>query len=167
MVSTARIITGIPGRTRIRISGRKGDGDYFAAVREKLLKCGGVRDVTVNPAIGSVLILHEGEFAAIARYGQEAGLFSVTGEDAGRKAAPLYVQATLGAYRAVDERLKRLTGGEIGLAGASFLALAGTGIYQIARGKLGAPAWYTAFWYALNIFLKTRSRADAAESSRS
>lgn len=163
MVSTARIISGIEGRTRIRISGKKGNCGYFTALREELLKCGGVREVTVNPMIGSVLIIHEGEFAPIARYGQEAGLFSITGDEHGGKALPRYVQATLGTYRVVDERLKRLTGGEIDLAGASFLALAGMGIYQIARGRFGAPAWYTAFWYALNIFLKTRRRAGAAE----
>lgn len=135
-------------------------------MREELRKCGGVREVTVNPSTGSVLIVHEGEFAAIARRGEETGLFSITGGESRGNTPPRYVQATVGAYRAVDERLKGLTGGEIDLAGASFLALAGTGIYQIARGRFGAPAWYTAFWYALNIFLKTRNRAGAAESPR-
>jgi hypothetical protein len=28
----------------------------------------------------------------------------------------------------------------------------GAGIYQIARGNFAAPAWYTAFWYALGLF---------------
>ncbi|MFH1020774.1 MAG: hypothetical protein V1782_09250 [Pseudomonadota bacterium] len=165
-MSDARIVAKIPGRTRLRISARKGDGRYFTAVREGLLTCGSVREVTVNSATGSVLILHEGEFAVVARHGHETALFSTSAEKEANISPPSYIPAVIGTYRAVDDRVRRLTGGEIDLAGASFLALAGTGVYQIMRGRFGAPAWYTAFWYALNIFLKSRSRATEEKSPR-
>ena len=44
------------------------------------------------------------------------------------------------------------------LGTASFGALLIMGIYQISRGNFMAPAWYTAFWYALNIFLKSKPK---------
>ena len=39
-----------------------------------------------------------------------------------------------------------------------FLSLLISGIWQIARGSVAMPAWYTAFYYALGIF--TRAQVD-------
>ena len=39
----------------------------------------------------------------------------------------------------------------------------GMGGYEISRGRFATPAWYTAFWYALNIFLKGLQDQEAAE----
>jgi len=38
------------------------------------------------------------------------------------------------------------------------LTLVGLSAIQISRGNFTAPAWYTALWYALNIFLKAQSK---------
>jgi hypothetical protein len=35
-----------------------------------------------------------------------------------------------------------------------FLLLVGFGIYDLLRGDLRRPAWYTAFWYASEVFNK-------------
>jgi hypothetical protein len=45
-----------------------------------------------------------------------------------------------------------MTGGELDIPSVFFAALLISGIYQIARGNMAAPAWYTAFWYAFGIF---------------
>jgi hypothetical protein len=58
-------------------------------------------------------------------------------------------------FAGLDKRIKDLTGGSHNIGALAFLALAGVGVYQIARGNFTAPAWYTAFWYAMNIFFKS------------
>ncbi len=54
-----------------------------------------------------------------------------------------------------------MTGGGLYLPGATFVALVGAGVYKIAQGKFAAPAWYMAFWYALNIFLRAREKGPS------
>ncbi len=48
-------------------------------------------------------------------------------------------------FRAYDKDLKKISGGELDIPSLVFLSLLISGIWQIARGNLGMPAWYTAF----------------------
>jgi hypothetical protein len=56
--------------------------------------------------------------------------------------------------------LRKFTGGELDLKGMVILGLIGVGLYQIIKGNLRAPPWYTAFWYALGVFTKSFSDKD-------
>jgi hypothetical protein len=58
--------------------------------------------------------------------------------------------------------LKRLTSGEVDIPSLVFLGLVVSGIYEIARGNLVMPAWYTAFYYALQVF--SRGQIDELDS---
>jgi hypothetical protein len=49
----------------------------------------------------------------------------------------------------------QFTGGWLDLPGMAFLLLLGIGIYQIRRGNIGLPPWYTAFWYAFGVYTKS------------
>ncbi len=51
----------------------------------------------------------------------------------------------------VDRSLRAVSGGKVDLPSAIFLALLGTGIYELVRGRFSAPPWYTAFWYAFGL----------------
>jgi len=51
-----------------------------------------------------------------------------------------------------------MTGGEVDIPSLVFVSLLFSGIWQIARGNLAMPAWYTAFYYALGVF--TRAQVD-------
>ena len=146
-----------PGRLRIRVPERRGDAAFFGRAREILAVCPGVEQITVNAATGSILLRHCADLPDIAALAAEHGIFSLA--EAGRKKRRFY-PAVVGAYRTADERISRLSGGEIDLPGAATLTLAAAGIYQISKGRFGAPAWYTAFWYALNIFLKAKARPE-------
>lgn len=53
-----------------------------------------------------------------------------------------------------SKRIRDVSGGEFDLPSLVFLALTANGIYQVARGNVTAPPWYTAFWYAMGIFSK-------------
>ena len=59
-------------------------------------------------------------------------------------------------FKSLNKEVANFTVGEINLPGVAFLALLAMGIYQISRGNFVAIPWYTAFWYAMNIFLKAQ-----------
>jgi hypothetical protein len=141
------------GRLRLKIPARKGDPAYFTALAQAFSECPGIRNVEVNPETGSVLFLHSADPDAIVAYAEGKELFRIF-ENANR---PVHVSTGVKAkYRELDEKVKRATGGEWDVPAVAFIGLLGAGAYQIARGNFAAPAWYTAFWYALNIFLKAQ-----------
>ena len=62
--------------------------------------------------------------------------------------------------------IRRLTTGEMDLAGILLLFLLIAGMTEILRGKIQMPPWYTAFWYAFGIYklasvVKDKSPAEA------
>jgi hypothetical protein len=137
----------------LRIPSRKGDKAYFATLQEELGHCENVTGSVTNPLTGSVLIYYIGSCEAIKEFAQSRKMFIF----AEKKRLQDIMGATLTSYRYLDTRLKKLTRGEVDLPMAAFAALAGAGVYRMAQGKVTAPAWHTAFWYALNIFLKARA----------
>ena len=144
-------------RLRIKIPLRRQDADFFTALRGSLSKIEGIELVEVNPVTASVLITHRTTMDAILEHGRVNNLFTF------RKNLPR--QTTLhktvtDSFSAMDNRIKRFTRGAVDGGGLAFLAVAGIGIYQISRGNFAAPAWYTAFWYAMNIFLKSNAEND-------
>jgi hypothetical protein len=157
MIPMAHCVHRTATRTRIRIPSKKGDKSFFAALREHLERCEQITQAEVNPLTGGVLIFHEGDFDAIAQYAERLNIFTMSE----MRRNPTVMSATVATYRRLDSRLKRLSGGELDLPITAFLALAGVGVYKIAQGKFAAPAWYTAFWYALNIFLKAREKSSS------
>jgi hypothetical protein len=51
----------------------------------------------------------------------------------------------------LDRSLRAVTGGKVDIPSAVFLALLCSGLYQLMRGRISAPPWYTAFWYAFGL----------------
>jgi hypothetical protein len=112
----------------------------------------------INPLTGSVLVLHTTALGPIREYVEAHGLFKLLAEEVSDTAAPAgpipLSQGIKQGYGDFDRRLRELTGGAMDVSGLAFTALLVVGISQISRGNFAAPAWYTAFWYAFNIFLK-------------
>jgi len=155
MIPIAQCVHKIPSRARIRIPSRKGDEVFFTFLQERLHRCEQVTESVINPLTGGVLIFYTGDFSAIAEYAKKQHIFRM----ADTKHNPnTLTHVTMDTYKNLDAQMKKLTGGELDLPGATFIALAGAGIYKIAQGNFTAPAWYTAFWYALNIFLKAKGK---------
>lgn len=149
MLPEARCTHLTPGRMRLKLPLLKGNMPALTRLAERLGSCGAVERVEISPVTGSLLLFHRDGAGEICRFAAEAGLFRLTFPGNGSIAG-----ATVALYREIDGRLMKATGGALSAADASFLALVGAGVWQFARGKFAAPAWYTAFWYALNIFLK-------------
>ncbi len=150
MIPVARCVHKTATRMRIRIPSRKGDRAFFKALEEQLSQCRQITGSEVNPLTGSVLIFHAGDLAAIADFAERRNIFRLEGT---KNNPTSLMSATLSTYRNLDDRLKKLSGGEFDVPAAACVGLSGVGIYKIVRGTLAAPSWHTAFWYALNIFL--------------
>jgi hypothetical protein len=150
MIPVATIAHYTPGRVRFRLPSQKGNRAYFAETAEVLARELDPDRLEANPATGSLLILDRDlDLDSVLKTAEDEGLFR-------REAAlpaPLAREA-IAPLRALSERLRETTFGRIDLANLAFFALLGVGTYQLLRGNLRSPPWYTAFWYAMGIYVK-------------
>ncbi|MBI5236972.1 MAG: hypothetical protein HY887_00925 [Deltaproteobacteria bacterium] len=140
-----------PERLRVKVPVKKDDAGYFESLKDKFAGLNGIAAVTVNPATSSVLFIHSSGYDSIAGFARDNGLFRI--KDTRVSHAPVSARIAE-AFGAVDRRIKGFTSGDFDMASVAVLALVGFGIYQLSVGNFIAPAWYVAFWYAFNIFLK-------------
>lgn len=155
MLPEAHVCHRMSCRLRLKIPSKKGDHSYFSSLRERISQCPGVAAVSVKPQTGSVLILHDSEASEVLAYAENNELF-VT-KRVSRPSKTLF-NSVADTFQGYNRSLKSFTGGEMDIPSLVFLSLVVSGIYQIARGNLVAPAWYTAFYYALGVF--TRAKVD-------
>jgi hypothetical protein len=158
MLPAAHISHRTTGRLRVKIPSRKGDQAYLLSVKEHFSGLEGVEAVEINPLTASVLITHSSDERAIAQYARSSNLFVLQGLDS----SPAGLQRRISkAFGNINSQLKTATSGEIDVGGLAFVVLMGFGVYQISVGNLTALPWYAAFWYALNIFLKSGTETTA------
>ena len=166
MTVEAYILHRLPGRVRLKIPDRMGDPAYFAELEKQLPAYTKFKKIQANPETGS-LLLTDGKIDLddLSDYAKENDLFVVS--EAPAPAKPLsdnFMAPITGANAA----LKTRTAGRLDLAEIAFLAMMGFGIFRLIRGKLSAPPWYTAFWYAYGIskiLLKNREKPPADDPS--
>lgn len=151
MIPDAYITHWSKQRLRIRIPAEKKNPSYFAILRESLSRLPGVQQVEVNPVTGSVLLHHVTELDEIADHAARQEMFLLQVPPLAPKQLSRRVALN---FNALNDSVKRWTGGELDIPTLAFVTLLGLGGYQISRGRFQAPAWYTAFWYGMNIFLK-------------
>ncbi len=152
MLPVAHISHRTTGRLRVKIPSSKGDHSFLVSLKERFSSLRGLKTVEINPLTGSILIVHESDEKTIAAYALANNLFVLQGLDS----SPAGLQQRITkVFRSVNSQLKTATSGEIDMGGLAFVVLLGVGIYQISAGNFTALPWYAAFWYALNIFLKS------------
>jgi hypothetical protein len=142
-----------PGRLRIKVPSKKGDRAYFAELEEHFSGQTGIDKVVVNPCTGSALFEGDTGIRPIAHHGMKCNLFTL--KKPSKPKATLFDNVA-GTFQLGNTRLKQYTDGHIDIPSLVFLSLLVSGMYQIFRGNVAAPAWYTAFYYALGIFTKTK-----------
>lgn len=146
----ARIVHRMADRVRFRIPDRKGDTDYFAGAARCLADAFQPERLEANPGTGSLLIVDpELDIDAVVSFAQSEDLFRLEALP-----APLARSAT-SPIRGLSDVLKESTLGHLDLPTLAFFALIGVGTFQLLRNGLRSPPWYTAFWYAMGIYLKT------------
>ena len=141
------------GRLRIRVPGKRGDEGYFSFLSAAFSGLKDFEELRANTITGSVLIEDpEVDEAAIAYFAEKNDLFLLRE----KKDSRLPVSVEIGNHmKELSAGIRGFSRGELDLPSVVFMVLVANGIYQIARGNIGAPPWYTAFWYALGIFTKS------------
>ncbi len=155
MIPEAHLSHRTSDRLRIKIPSKKGDVLYFSSLSEQVSRWPGVEGITVNPPIGSALILYPGKIGNFFELAKKEELFQLNKVKRHRTTLFANVAETFLRY---DKKLKQTTNGELDISSLVFLSLLISGIWQIARGSVAMPAWYTAFYYALGVF--TRAQID-------
>lgn len=158
MLRQADIVHRTPARFRVKIRGGKGNKPLLDRIVGELAQCEGVDSVQCNPITGTLLVSHKGAFEEILDYAEKRLLFTLV-----ERNLKTIAHVTLAAYGLLDSKIKRISGGELDLPQAAFITFIGTGIYQLARGRVGGPTWHNAFWYAMNVFLKAQAARAKAE----
>jgi len=148
------------GRTRIKVPSMKGNAAYFSALQDHFAHFQGIAQMEANAVTSSVLFIHAADLKTIATFAEEHSLFRLGISKARTTTLSGNIMKSFGDF---DKQVKKFTGNDLDVPGVAFVTLAGFGIYEISRGNFAAPAWYTAFWYALNVFLKSLPGTAAAQ----
>jgi hypothetical protein len=162
--SDAYISHNTSGRVRIRVPSKKGEVAFFQSLKDMGVQFPNVHEVTVNPVTGSILIKHSLDPKIMEELARK--YFPNQAKQIGSPSTNIHRQVAE-TYNQVDKKIKKFTGGEMVVGTLSFGTLLILGIYQISRGNFMAPAWYTAFWYALNIFLKSKPKEKVDQPKQS
>lgn len=152
MIPEARIAHHTAGRMRVKVPAKKGDSRYFEAAELTFKGYAPVTEVSSNPDTGSMLIQFSGNADAVLAFAESKQLFAIVQRI--EKGTELH-QSVKEGFNAIDRQIRDWTQGSINLGGIAFVALVGTGIYQIVKGNFTTIPWYSAFWYALGIFSKS------------
>lgn len=159
MMPVAKIIHQTPERLRIKIPSRKGDREYFYSLQDKFADIAGVETLKVNPSTSSVLIVHnKSNGVDFIEFGKQQNLFTL--EDKSASYHSTLTKGVVGGFSFLNNIIKRIFSHELDIPSIAFITLIGVAIYQIARGNFRAPAWYTAMWYGMNIFLKSLAHKE-------
>lgn len=136
-------------RLRIKIPSRRGDAGYFSKAVAALSRLRRFDRLAANPQTGSLLFEADAVDAGeIAGYAAENGIFAL--QTAPVENRPI-LHGVIGPVRQADRVLRSLTAGKIDLPSGIFLGLLASGLYQLARGRISQPPWYTALWYAFGL----------------
>ncbi|RJR22807.1 MAG: hypothetical protein C4581_00430 [Nitrospiraceae bacterium] len=141
-------------RLRIKVPSKRKDKDFLSSLAAEISGIDGVTNVEINKHTGSILIHHSHVPVSIVETIKANKLLAFAGQ---RFARTHLHRRVNDAFKEADVAMRDITGNELDIGGAAFLALIGAGIYQVWRGNVTAIPWYAAGWYALNIFLKATS----------
>lgn len=165
MLPHAHICHRTPERLRVRIPSKKGDERYFSTLGQELSKLSGIDRLEANPVTGTVLLVFANHMdqEEIAAYTEANQLFRLNRTQPRTVA---FSGRVVDSFTQLDEGVRSFTGGEIDISGLAFLGLACVGLYQISIGNFAAPAWYTAFWYAMSILMTSKDRSIGESNHR-
>jgi hypothetical protein len=155
MLPEAYITHATKGRVRFKIPSMKGNRAFFSKLKDKLPRPSeipGIQRVEMNPATGSVLIVHDLDLKAhdltkFSGHLEQMGLFKLKAN--GIPGTPVS-QNIAKTFKGINQQITDFTSGEIDLQSLVMLGLLGLGIFQISRGQFMIPA-ISAFWYAATL----------------
>jgi hypothetical protein len=161
MLPSAEIAHHSPGRVRLRIRAWSGRAERFAALETRLAQCPGVERVLVNPLTGSVLLEPVTDLAVLTAFAETERLFRLT---PARSLAPPFTEQLAERFDALNDQLRRASGGGIDLGAVGFIALVTLAAVQWQRGNVLGPTT-TLLWSAIALLrAPAGARRTPAES---
>jgi hypothetical protein len=143
----------LPGRLRLCIPARKGDLSYFKTVETRLREVSAWKKINSSPLTGSLVIEDDTlDMDAVSDAAESNALFSVQVSAIAHKP---FAKRIVDSISGFNHWIKSLSDGSLDLPGILFLILIVFGLWELARGNLRRPPWYTALWYAFGLFSKT------------
>ena len=152
MIPEAHIVHRAPNRLRLKVASKKEHEGYLRTLPEKFTGISGIYEIEINPLTGSVLFKHGGNGEEIIDFMKKRGIFEITVKS---PRPPSVHRGASSIYQQLDGLVHSFSNGSTNAGGLAATALLAYGVMQISRGNIAGPAWYTAFWYALNILLKS------------
>ena len=132
MLPHAHIDHHLPGRTRLRVPSRRGDGAYFARLCAVLDATEGLRVLACTPMTGSLLLAHAGQLHELGELAQQAGLFEL---DPGPQQRASVLQSARAAGVRMDQQLREASAGRLDLRALAVTGLLGASLFQLRRGQ--------------------------------
>ncbi len=158
MIPAAVVAHSSSGRLRIKIASQRGNIVALKSQGDQLATCPGILSIEVNPGTGSILLLHQTTVKEIAEFARSRNLFSLE-EQKGSRVPSAALHRNIGdTFKSVDRQIQNLTGGDLDLSGFAVAALIIAGSAQILSGNAGPLPWSAAYWYAYNLYSKTKDR---------
>jgi hypothetical protein len=151
----AHISHSISHRLRIKIPSKKGSAAFFSSVKDHFSGLEGIEKVEINTVTGSILLIHNLKPQTITEYAASHDLFRIE-EPEKRQEQTVISRKISETFMDLNKTVTASTKGFANIPDLAVLVLIGLSAYQISQGNFMAPAWYTAIWYALNIFLKSQ-----------
>jgi hypothetical protein len=148
----AYIVHETPMRLRLRIPEKRNDKAYFTTTLHRLQNIPGV-EAEVNPATSSILLRGAQAGKAVIELGAQAPFNIMRSQPE----AGLGLEQLRKQLQTANEGFTRLTGGDA--RALVVLALAISGVMQLARGNVVAPA-VTLLWYAAEALRCWTPRAE-------
>ena len=155
----------VHGRTRFRIPDRRGDPIFLTEVATRVARLPGVKDVDANPQTGSILVHHSLSLDTL--------LDGVLGPDVAEIVefvlnSPPLARRVRADVEAIDQAIRRYTGGEFDLNTVLSLALIAIAVLQLVRPqRTAAGAAVPLAWYATELMRRgSEAPPHANEPSR-
>lgn len=156
---TAHLVHRAPGRYRLRVPQGRGDLDFFETIADSLSVLEGVLSVQANPKTASVLILHEGLDIDVLTHSLGD---RITLDPDAPYVAPSRLNASVKGLNELDAWIARISRGGSRVDSVLFLLLVVSGLVQLARGQVLAPA-SSLLWYAFELLRHTRQGVGEAD----
>ena len=153
-MNALRVVHEIPGRLRLRVPPAADLASLADAVRAEP----GVTGCTWSPRTRSLLVLYDPDRQrgpALANLIARQGRFAI--DHASPLVGPIGPGGVMAAavrdgFGAIDDRVRRVTRGLLGLGTAVPVALAAWTLGEIVRGRTAPLSWSSALWYAHGLF---------------
>ena len=152
----AEVRASLPGRMRLSIPAAAADPAGAEQMKAQLLSTGAVRSVTIEPRIGSVLVVYdETQVEAAVLEGAIIKLMNLDAQISAKSSCRME-EGLKALWAAVDAAVTQATGGFMNAKMLAGTALTVAGVRSRRRDGWGVPGAMTLLWWASALFGRER-----------